>query len=107
MRKNVIASPTAAASAAAAAQLYTSFSERQRVCNALTNGSRRHVRDETREELLPRQILVVLLHVTLPGRCELHGDELVSLLFETFDDFADKSTLDAVGLDHDVGAFHG
>ena len=113
MRKNVIASPTAAASAAsaaaaaAAAQLYTSFSERQHVYYTLTNGSRRHVRDEAREELLPRQVLVVLLHVIPPGRCELHGDQLVSLLLESLDNFADESTLDAVGLDHDVGAFHG
>ena len=44
-------------------------------------------------------------HVRLAGGDELHGEELVSLLFETFDDFSDEATLDSVGLDHDVCAF--
>jgi len=70
--------------------------------NALTNGSRSHVRNKTREEFLSGQILIMSLHVFLSGSGELHGDELVSLLFESLDDFSDESPLDAVGLDHDV-----
>ncbi len=60
--------------------------------------SRGHVRDETREELLALQVSVVVFHVLLAGLGELHGDEFVALLFETSDDFTDKSTLDAIGL---------
>jgi hypothetical protein len=30
---------------------------------------------------------------------ELHSDKLESLLFETLDNFTNKSTLDAIGLD--------
>ena len=33
---------------------------------------------------------------------EFHGNELVSFLLESFDNFTDKSTLDAIGLDHNV-----
>jgi hypothetical protein len=40
--------------------------------------------------------------MSLSGRSELHGDQFVTLLFETFDDFSDEASLDAVGFDHDV-----
>lgn len=42
------------------------------------------------------------LHVGLSGRGKFHGNQLVSLLLEAFDDFTDESTLDSVGLYHDV-----
>ena len=39
----------------------------------------------------------------LLGRLDqLHGDKLESLLFESLDDFANESSLDAIRLDHDV-----
>jgi hypothetical protein len=37
--------------------------------------------------------------VFLAGLGQLHGDELVSLLLETLDNFTNKSTLDTIGLD--------
>ena len=63
------------------------------------HGSRDHVRDETREELLALQVLVVGLHVLFRGGGHLHGDQLVSLLLKSTDDFSDKSSLDAIRLD--------
>jgi len=38
---------------------------------------------------------------------ELEAKALVALGLEPLDDVADESTLDAVGLDHDVGLFGG
>lgn len=35
---------------------------------------------------------------------ELHRDQLEALRFETLDDLANESPLDAIGLDHDKGA---
>merc|ERR1719409_845133 len=63
-----------------------------------------HVVDEAGEEALRGEVLVVLLHVLPAGTRELHGNQLVALLLEALDDFAGESALDAVGLDHDVGA---
>jgi hypothetical protein len=63
------------------------------------NRTRDHVRDETREELLALQVLVVGLHVLLGGVSHLHGDQLVSLLLKSTNDFSDKSSLDAIRLD--------
>lgn len=67
--------------------------------NHSDNRSRSHVRNETREEFLGFEIFVVGLHVLLARHCQLHCNELVSLLLETLDDFTNDSTLDAIGLD--------
>jgi hypothetical protein len=39
------------------------------------------------------------LHVLLGGVSHLHGDQLVSLLLKSTNDFSDKSSLDAIRLD--------
>jgi len=71
------------------------------------DGAGEHVLDQTGEELLFAQVRVVLLQVLLAGGHELHGGEPEALLLEALDDFANEATLDAVGLDHDVGALGG
>ena len=73
--------------------------------NHAADGSGDHVFNEAFEEALAGEIRVMLLHVLLAGRADLHGDELESLLLEAGDDLADESALDAIGLDHDVGSF--
>jgi len=73
--------------------------------NHSDDGARSHVLDQTREERLVLQVLVVLLEVLGGGVNELEGDELESTLFETADDVSDETAVDAVGLDHDVRAF--
>jgi hypothetical protein len=35
---------------------------------------------------------------------ELHGDQLVSLLLESFDNLSDQSAMNAIGFDHDEGS---
>ena len=35
----------------------------------------------------------------------LHGYKFEAFLFEAFDDFTDKSSLDSIGLEHDKGSF--
>lgn len=59
-----------------------------------------HVRDQTREELLLLQILVVRLHVLLAGMHHLQTNQLETLLLKALDDLTDQSTLDAVRLYH-------
>jgi len=44
----------------------------------------------------------MLFHVSSAGCGELHGNQLVALLLEAFDDFTDEASLDAVRLDHNV-----
>merc|ERR1719370_1087890 len=62
-----------------------------------------HVGDEAAEESLARKVGVVLLQV-LHGRLHhLHGHQLEALLLEAGDDLANKTTLDAVRLDHNEG----
>lgn len=65
-----------------------------------------HVGHETGEEGLGLEVLVVLLEDVTGGLHELKGLKLVTLGLETADDLANKTALDTVGLDHDVGAFH-
>ncbi len=46
-----------------------------------------------------------MLFKELPGGAdELEGSEVVSLLLESGDDGSDQSSLDTVGLNHDVGS---
>jgi len=75
---------------------------------ALPNhGNDRPRRDEIDEFVvkgLVFQVDVMLLDM-LPGSLhELHGDELEASLFESLDDVADESALDAIRLDHDESA---
>ena len=72
------------------------------------DGTSAHVVDEATEERLGGEVSVVLLHVGAAWRAELHGDELESLLLESLHNGANESSLDTVGLDHDVGSlsFH-
>ena len=76
--------------------------ERKGKRETLTHGSRCHVLNKTRKEFLALQISIMRFHV-ISARCgELHGNQLVTLLLEAFDDFTDEAPLDAVRLDHDV-----
>mgnify|MGYP001800999461 CR=1 FL=1 len=63
------------------------------------DGTAGHVGNEAREELLFLEVSVVLLHVVLSGSSELHGDELVTLLFKTANNLANEAALDAIWLD--------
>lgn len=67
------------------------------------DGAGSHVLDETGEELLALEVLVVLLEVLLGGVDHLEGGDLVTAVLEALDDLTDNAALDAVGLDHDVG----
>jgi len=67
-------------------------------------GPREHVLDEAGEEGLAGEVLVVLLEVLLRRSDHLEGDDLETPLFKTRDDGSNKVTLDAIGLDHDIGA---
>jgi len=71
------------------------------------DGAGAHVVDEVAEEGLGGEIGVVLLGVGLLGLHHLHAAEEETLLLEALDDGADEAALDAVGLDHDVGALGG
>ena len=62
---------------------------------------KRRTGDETLEERLVRQILVVLLKVLLGRRDHLESNELVAALLESLDDIANQAALDAVRLDRD------
>jgi len=53
------------------------------------DGSGREVLDESGEEGASLQIIVVLSGEGFSGDDDLNGNELVSLLFETVDDFGD------------------
>jgi hypothetical protein len=70
------------------------------------NRARSHVRDKAGEELLRLQVFVVFLHVSLARFREFHGNELISFRLEPLDNFADKPSLNTIGLDHDVSALH-
>lgn len=63
-----------------------------------------HVLDQTGEKRTGGQVGVVLLEQLLVRRRLLQSDQLESLLFESFDDLADQTALDAVRLDHDESA---
>merc|ERR1711909_242857 len=56
------------------------------------HGTAGHVGDQAAEEALARKVSVVLLQVLHRGRLQLHGHQLETLLLETSDDLANKST---------------
>ena len=70
------------------------------------NGAWEHIGDKSREEGSLGKIGIVLLKKFFRGCHHLKGSEVVSLLFESGDDVSNESSLDTVGLDHDVGLFH-
>jgi hypothetical protein len=55
------------------------------------------VLDESGEERLGGEVLVVLVKELAGRGSELEGDKLVAALLEARDDLADEATLDAVG----------
>jgi len=67
-------------------------------------GPRVHVFDEAGEEGLASEVLVVPLEVFLGWSDHLEGDDLETPLFKARDDGPDKVALDAIRLDHDIGA---
>jgi hypothetical protein len=42
----------------------------------------------------------------LGGVDQFKGKKLVTTLFETLEDFTNETTLDTIGLDHDISTFH-
>jgi hypothetical protein len=62
-------------------------------CRAIWREGGRRTADETGEERLVLQILIMLLEVGLSGGDELEGDKLVAALLKAGDDVADKATL--------------
>ena len=57
------------------------------------DGSRVHVLDETREELLVAEVSVVLLEVLVARGAQLHGNKLEAAVLEARDDGANETTL--------------
>jgi len=68
------------------------------------DGAREHVLDEGGEEGSGTEILVVFLKEFSGGVDQLESSEEESSLLEPADDLANESSLDTVGLDHDVGS---
>lgn len=64
----------------------------------------REVLAQAAEELLARQVAVVLLRLLNGGLQQLQANELVALVLEAADDLADEAALDAVGLHSNEGA---
>jgi len=73
--------------------------------NHSADWSAAHIFDESWEEWLGGEILVVLLEVLLSWGYELDGSELVATGLESGDDGANESTLDAIRLDSNEGLF--
>lgn len=69
------------------------------------DGAHEHVVDQSLEELLLLEISVVGLDVVSAGGDHLEGNKLVASGFESVDDGSNKSSLDSVGLNHNVGSF--
>lgn len=69
------------------------------------DGPRSHVVDETGEEGLRLQVLVVLLQMSTRGGKLLEGDEFVAAALEARDDLPDEAALYAVRLHCDERAF--
>ena len=73
--------------------------------HANNGGSRRDVINQTLEEGLGLEVIVVLGSELLAGGEELEGNQFVSLLFKASDNLPNQSTLNTVWLEHDVGPF--
>ena len=75
--------------------------------NHADNRSTHHVISQLGEERLLDKVAVVGVEELLGGLLGLHGGQSVSLGFESVDNVSDDSTLNTIGLDHDVGALRG
>lgn len=71
------------------------------------NGAWGGVGNESFEERLAGEISVVLLELLSTWGGELQSNELETLSLEASYDLTNKTTLDAIGLDHDESAFAG
>merc|ERR1719481_1869591 len=81
----------------------SSFDSVQTLPNHSAHWSTGHIGHQTAEEALAGQVSIVLFQMFHRGRHQLHGHQLESLLLEPRDNFTDKSTLDAIRLDHNEG----
>ena len=70
-----------------------------------TDWSRGHVFNESREKFLGFEVGVVSFQTFFGRGLQFKGLQFETTLFKTLDDFANKTALDTVGFDHDVGAF--
>src|SRR3954468_397260 len=80
-------------------QLATSLDDLLALPHHADDGARTHVADETGEEGLLFQVGVVILEKLGRRVGDLDGQELVTLLLEALDDFADQAAFNAVRLD--------
>lgn len=71
--------------------------------NHANNRAGRHVLNKSREEGLASKVSIVLLEELLGGALHLEGNKLVTTLLEALHDLVNKTALDAVGLNHDIG----
>jgi len=69
------------------------------------NGAGSDVLDEATEEGLGGEVSIVGFEGFLLGGDLLKTDKLEALIFESLDDSTDETSLDTIGLDHDVGSF--
>lgn len=70
------------------------------------HGTRVHVLNQTSEKALRGQIRVVLLKKGSGGGEKLKSLELEALLLKSRNDFTNQTSLDAIGLDHDISSLH-
>lgn len=68
------------------------------------NWTRCCILDKPWEERLGLEVSVVLLKLLLAGLAEFHAHEFKALCLESLEDGSDESSLDTIGLDHDICA---
>jgi len=71
------------------------------------DGSASHILDESREERLLGEILIMLLEVVLASSGQLDGGELEATSLEAGDDRANESTLNSIRLNSNEGLLVG
>ena len=69
------------------------------------DGARGHVLDQTGEEGLALEVLVVLFEVVLTSLDQLHGHKLIATVLKALNDLTNQTALDTVRLDHNVRLF--
>eukprot|EP00341_Mesodinium_pulex_P001056 CAMPEP_0116918192 /NCGR_PEP_ID=MMETSP0467-20121206/19620_1 /TAXON_ID=283647 /ORGANISM="Mesodinium pulex, Strain SPMC105" /LENGTH=114 /DNA_ID=CAMNT_0004595485 /DNA_START=207 /DNA_END=551 /DNA_ORIENTATION=- len=63
-----------------------------------------HVVNQATEKALGGKVRIVVLQKLTGGGEQLEAEHLEALLLEALDDLADKTSLNPIGLDHDVSA---